>query len=125
MTAPVTVVLIDGHSETRAALTSAFGRDPEFDLLANTADADEAVGLCRNHRPRVILVDARRLEQPVESCRALAAASPASRLVVFATFFRPGEQRQYMEIGAAACLLKGEPFRDLAKRLKALAESIE
>ena len=117
----LSVVLLDGHAAVRLAMASAFERDDAFRLLGQTGDPNEALSLCAEHLPRIVLADLRYFGNRIEICSGILQASPSTELVVYGSFFQPDEEYRYLSAGAAACLLKGQTYREIARKLILLA----
>ena len=118
---PLSVVLLDGHSAVRRAMAAAFDRDEAFRLIGQTGDPAEALRLCAERLPRIALADLRRFGNALDICSSILQASPATALIVYGSFFQPDEEYRYLSAGAAACLLKGQTYREIARKLILLA----
>ena len=51
------IVLADDDDDVREALVELLSDDPRLRVVAAGADADQAIALCREHLPDVVLVD--------------------------------------------------------------------
>lgn len=118
----ITILILDGHTRARHALASAFATTPDFDLVAHTGDAAEAVGLCREHQPQVVLIDVRTVAGAAEACLTILESSGQSRIVALATIFEPGEEARYHQLGVRECWPKVQHFSFLTQKLRVLLE---
>ena len=109
---PVTVAI--GHFEdllTRG-LRGLIEDDPSLTLVACGVTRADLPALLRTRRPRVTIIDHGSLRSPVE-VRELAAAHPATHLVLVADHLSGAECAQLLAFGAAACLSRTTQARDI------------
>ena len=76
----IKVVIVDDHVLVRSGLEVVFGMFDDIELAGQAGDGDEAVQLCRELRPDVVLMD---LVMPglsgVEATRQILAPAPTPR----------------------------------------------
>src|SRR5215472_6345385 len=53
------IVVADDHEVVRAGFAALLGTQPDFAVLGTAADGAEAVAVCRELRPEVVLMDVR------------------------------------------------------------------
>lgn len=53
----IRILLADDHALVREGIRRVLEEDPEFEVVAEAADGEEAVALAREHRPDVAVVD--------------------------------------------------------------------
>jgi len=56
---PIGIVVADDHEVVRAGFAALLGTQPDFTVLGTAADGAEAVRVCRELRPDVVLMDVR------------------------------------------------------------------
>jgi DNA-binding NarL/FixJ family response regulator len=56
---PIGIVVADDHEVVRAGFAALLGTQPDFTVLGTAADGAEAVRVCRELRPEVVLMDVR------------------------------------------------------------------
>ena len=105
---PVTrVVLVDDHPLVRAGLRALLDGEPDLEVVAEAADGERALDVCREHRPDVVLMD---LSMPgvggVEATRRLVADGPDVHVVVLTSLPDPGTVHAALAAGAVGYLLK-------------------
>jgi DNA-binding NarL/FixJ family response regulator len=117
---PVRVLLADDHELAREALRSVLAREPDFAIVGEARDGQEAVALARRVQPDVVIMD---LRMPgldgIAATRQVLAAVPATRVVVLTSL----EQRAYvleaLRAGATGYLLKGATTHEVLATLRA------
>ncbi len=110
MTAPkIRIMLVDDDSSSRLLMRTILGDHPdEFEVVAETADAREAVGLL-DAAPHVALLDARMpLMDGYEVAERLLEADPAIRLVLLSAHVDEEVRARAQAVGIHACLDKSE-----------------
>ena len=55
--AKIRILLADDHALVREGIRRVLQEDPDFDVIAEAADGEEAVSMAREHRPDVAIVD--------------------------------------------------------------------
>jgi DNA-binding NarL/FixJ family response regulator len=109
MEAPIRIMLVDDDSSSRFLMRTILADHPdEFEIVAETANAREAVGLL-GAEPQVALLDARMpLMDGYELAGLLLEAAPAIRLVLLSAHVDEQVRARAEAVGIHACLDKGE-----------------
>jgi NarL family two-component system response regulator LiaR len=119
---PVTVVIVDDHPMVREGLKTFLGLTPQVEVVGEAGSVEEALGLVRELAPRVVLCD---LVLPGRSgaaaIRALADASPRSRIVVLTSFGDGDRAQEALRAGATSYLLKTVSPEDLVSAIQLAA----
>jgi DNA-binding NarL/FixJ family response regulator len=109
MTIPMTirVLLADDDPLLRAGLAVVLGTAPDLQVVAEAGDGLQAVQLCREHAPDVVLMDVRMPGiDGVEATRRLATVCPGSRVLILTTFQYDEYVWGALRAGASSFLLK-------------------
>ena len=116
----IRVVIADDHRVVRVGLEQLLQTFDDVDFLGAGAGGDEAVALCTEHRPDVLLLD---LSMPdvdgIEVTRRLRVASPDTKVVVFTSFSDRERIVQALDAGAVGYLLKDAEPEELHAAVQA------
>ncbi|TCC63295.1 response regulator transcription factor [Kribbella pittospori] len=103
----IRVLLADDDALLRAGLAVVLGTAPDLDVIAEAEDGLQAVELCREHAPDVVLMDVRMPGiDGIEATRRLVATRPDSRILILTTFQYDEYVWGALRAGASGFLLK-------------------
>jgi DNA-binding NarL/FixJ family response regulator len=118
----IRVLIADDHAVVRAGLAQLLGTFDGVELVGAAADGEQAVTLCEERHPDVVLMD---LEMPVldgiEATRRVRAARPEIAVVVLTSFSDRERILRALDAGAAGYLLKDAEPSELARAIEAAA----
>jgi len=123
--APIRLVICDDHRVLTDALALIIRSDPGLELVADPVqDPDDAIALCREHHPDVVLMDLilnARLNG-IEATRAIKEVSESSRVVIMTG--QPDDRGLVaaVEAGASGFLNKTTALENVVEAVKAAAE---
>ena len=121
MEQPTRVLIADDRRRSRSGLRAVLALRPEIEIIGEAADGEEALRLVEEHRPDVVLMDARMpVMDGVEAPRLIRARWPEIRVVV--QTLRPSYRDDALVAGADAFLVKGCPDRDLLAAITGQSE---
>jgi DNA-binding NarL/FixJ family response regulator len=110
----IRVVVVDDFPLVREGLVASLEADPGIDVVAEAADGDEGLRLCREHRPDVVLTDMRMpgLGGPVLLSR-LREELPEARVLVVSASEKAETLLEAVSAGAAGYVTKRINAREL------------
>jgi len=102
------IVVADDHEVVRAGFAALLDSQPDFTVLGTAADGAQAVRVCREVRPDVVLMDVRMPgTDGIEATRELAADDQAApRVLILTTFDLDQYVFDALRAGASGFLLK-------------------
>ena len=117
------VVIADDHGVLRDGLGRVIVAQPDLELVGTAANGAEAVALCRELSPDVVLMD---LEMPVldgiEATRAIHALDSEIAVLVLTSFADRRRIMGALDAGAVGYLLKDASAEDVVKGIRAAVE---
>jgi DNA-binding NarL/FixJ family response regulator len=118
----VRILVVDDHPIVRSGLTSVLATQPDFEVVGEACNGEEAIAAAIRLAPALVLMD---LRMPaldgVAASAAIHSALPATRIVVLTTYASDGEVLRAIEAGAVGYLLKDAPHDELFRALRAVA----
>jgi NarL family two-component system response regulator LiaR len=112
-------MIVDDHTVVRGGLRFfllAFG---DIELVAEASNGQEALDLCDQHRPDVILMD---MFMPgmsgAEATRAIRARYPQIQVIALTSFSEGDLVQQALQAGAIGYLIKDTPVDELAAAIR-------
>ena len=118
----IRVLVADDHPLARAGLRQLLSALEGIEVVGTAADGDEAVRLCGETAPDVVLMD---LEMPgtggIAATRALRGSNPETAVVVLTSFMDHDRIVASLDAGAAGYLLKDAGPDELERAIAAAA----
>lgn len=115
------IVITDDHPIVRDGLAQLFGSEPGFAVLALCGCGEEMLRELARHRPDVLVLDARLPDcDGIDWLPDIAAASPRTRIVVFAAMLEEERVVEALRRGASAVVLKDARATDLVGCVRAV-----
>jgi len=113
------VVIAEDQAMVLGALAALLEIEGDFEVVGRAQDGEEALAMCREKKPDVLLTD---IEMPHRTGLELAAALKQeklpTRVIILTTFARGGYLRRALEAGASGYLLKDSPAEHLANAVR-------
>ena len=119
----IRIVVADDHEVVRAGFAALLDTQPDFTVLGTACDGGEAVRVCRELRPDVVLMDVRMpILDGIEATRQLAGADdPGPRVLILTTFDLEEYVFDALRAGASGFLLKDVTAERLFDAVRVIA----
>jgi DNA-binding NarL/FixJ family response regulator len=117
------IVVADDHEVVRAGFAALLDTQPDFTVVGTACDGGEAVRVCRELRPDVVLMDVRMPSlDGIEATRQLAGAGdPGPRVLILTTFDLDEYVFDALRAGASGFLLKDVTAERLFDAVRVIA----
>lgn len=117
-----TVLMLDDHTLVRQSLVKTVDAEPEFQVVAETGDGDEAVTLATRHTPDVAVLDVSlNGASGLEIASRMKAALPALRLIFLSMHDDDATIHRALRLGADGYVVKTASTDELLLALKSVA----
>src|SRR5512140_269442 len=114
------VVIADDHTLFREGLAGIIRVEPDFEVVGQAGNMQEAVQLARDLLPEIILLDIDMPGGGLEAARIVAEECPVTRIVVLTSSEEDDHLIGALKLGARAYILKGVAARELVRILRAV-----
>jgi len=117
----IRILLADDHTVLRRGLRLLLEGQPEFSVVAEAADGNQAVDAAATSKPDVVILD---IAMPnlngIEAAQRILAASPGTAIVVLSMHADESYVLRALKAGAKAYLLKDSAEGDLIEAIKSV-----
>ncbi|BAP44494.1 response regulator transcription factor [Pseudomonas sp. 21LCFQ02] len=126
MTAPLRLVLADDHEVTRTGFVALLAGHPEFDVVGQASDGQQAVALCEALQPDIAILDIRMpVLNGLGAARLLQQRMPALKVVIFTMDDSIDHLEAAITAGAVGYLLKDASRDEVIASLQRVARGEE
>lgn len=118
----VRLVIADDHAVVRSALRMLLDAEPDFAVVAEAGDADQAKRLVEQHRPDVLVLDLNMPGRPsLEILPELRSEFPETSVVILTMQAEPAFAQTALQAGVRGYVLKEAADTELVQAVKAAA----
>jgi two-component system NarL family response regulator len=120
---PIRVLIADDHVLFRRGLEMVLGQEPDFTLVGEAADGEEAVAKAADLLPDVVLLDVRMPKlSGIEAASAIKEVAPVAKIIMLTISDEEADLYQAIKAGATGYLLKEISIEEVANGIRAVHE---
>lgn len=117
------VMLVDDHDVVRQGLRAVLEQEPDIDVVAEAATAEEAVARAKVFEPDVVVMDVRLPDgNGIDSCRAIRSHRPETKVVMLTSFSDDQALFDSIMAGASGYLLKQVRGQEIATSIRRVGQ---
>jgi DNA-binding NarL/FixJ family response regulator len=118
----IKIVIVDDHPVVREGIGAMLKREPDFKIVGEASNGQEAIEKARELSPDVMLMDLRMPEvDGVEAITRIKAEKPEIKFIILTTYSDDEYIFRGIAAGARAYLLKDAPRDELFKAIRAVS----
>jgi len=103
----ITILLVDDHKLIRDSWSFILNSDPRFQVIGETSAGEEAVGIAKSKRPRIVLMDVNMSPMNgFDATRQIRKYSPGSKVIGISMHTMPAYARRMLQMGAMGYVTK-------------------
>jgi two-component system response regulator DevR len=115
------ILLVDDHEVVRLGLKALLSRYPQFEVVAEASNADEALARAEQYRPDVVVMDVRLPGRSgIEATREITQTMPDVEVIVLTSYAEDELLFDAIRAGASGYVLKQIGSDDLIRALEAV-----
>ncbi len=119
----IKILIVDDQSLFREALKTLLNSEPEFEIVADASNGEEALRMILQHNPDVVLMDLRMpIMDGVESTRRIVQMNKNIKVIILTTFDDDENVFDGLRAGAVGYLLKDVSSEKLTEAIRAASQ---
>jgi NarL family two-component system response regulator LiaR len=122
-TKPIRIILVDDHKVVHQALAEMISFVADFELIAQGSNGQEAVDLCHEYIPDIVLMDVvMPIMDGVEATRKILKRHPSIKVLALSSFQDGVSVNSMLRSGAVGYVLKNAPVDELESIIRTVIE---
>ena len=122
METPIRLLLVDDEARVRQGLRMCMSSEPDFDVVGEAEEGEDALALAVEIHPDVVVLDLRmRGLDGFAAAKRLAVTEPSAKVVILTLQDDAGTRREALAAGASAFVGKQEGLPRLFEVIRAIA----
>jgi two-component system response regulator DevR len=118
----IRLLIVDDHEMVREGLKAILVAEPDFTIVGDAANAEQALEMIERLHPEIALVDIRLPgTNGIELCRMVGERYPETVVIILTTFTDEGLVAQCIQAGARGFIVKDIERFDLKRSIRAVA----
>lgn len=118
----IRLLIVDDHEMVREGLKAMLVSEPDFSIVGDTANAEQALELIGRLRPDIVLLDVRLPgASGIDVCRAVTEQYPQVAVIFLTTYTDENLVAQCIQAGARGFIVKDIERFDLKRAIRAVA----
>jgi len=118
----IRLLIIDDHEMVREGLKAMLVAEPDFEIVGDAANAEQALELIERLHPDVVLLDIRLPGvSGIELCSNVTSLYPQTAVIILTTFAEESLVAQCIQAGARGFIVKDIERFDLKRSIRAVA----
>lgn len=118
----ISLLIIDDHEMVREGLKAMLVAEPDFAIVGDAANAEQALEMIERLRPDVVLLDIRLPGvSGIDLCRTVTSHYPQTAVIILTTFTDESLIGQCVQAGARGFIVKDIERFDLKRSIRAVA----
>ncbi|MEB0079666.1 response regulator transcription factor [Pseudomonas sp. CCI3.2] len=119
---PIRIALVDDHALVRDGVRALLAVRPSFDVVGEAEDGPEAINLCSQVSPDILLIDIGLKDMNgLELTRLLRAQYPTIKILILSMYDNQEYIATSIRAGASGYVLKNAPSREIVAAIEAIA----
>jgi two-component system, NarL family, response regulator DevR len=116
------IIIVDDHEVVRLGLKSLLDQYPQYEVVSEASDANEAIAKVREFEPDIVLMDIRLPgKSGIEACEEIIKTNPDTKVIMLTSYAEDEMLFSAIKSGASGYVLKQINSEGLIQSLEAVA----
>lgn len=116
-----TIIIADNHPISRAGIKLVLNLEPDFEVIAEATSGQEAIALCENLTPKIVLMDINMPQMNgVEATQIIHRKFPHIIIIAITGFRHEEMQQEMFRAGAVGYISKDTDFVDMIATIRTI-----